>query len=57
MDAAKENEFWRWVNQKFNSFSEELRKESGAANPRKAVDVCSPPVPPKSELKLKIRRS
>jgi len=56
MNAVKENEFWKWVNQKFHSYSEEIKKELVAPDRRKTADGWYPPVPPRGELKLKIGR-
>ena len=44
METQVSEGFWKWVNNRFNSFREELRKDSVASNPRKPVDCCNPPV-------------
>lgn len=56
MDTVKENEFWKWVNQRFHSYSEELQKTPVESNRREKEDGRRPPVPPRNELKLKIWR-
>jgi len=53
METHKEESFWKWVHRKFGMFREELKKDSVASNPRKPVDCCNPPVPPKTDYKLK----
>jgi hypothetical protein len=51
--GSEENTFLKWVNEQFQEQIEELRNESVARNPRKAVDCCNPPVPPRLKEKLK----
>lgn len=53
METQVEESFWKRVHRKFEKFREELRKDSVAANPRKPVDCCNPPVPPAADQKLK----
>ena len=53
METQKEENFWKWLHQKFDTFLEELKKDSVASNPRKPVDCCNPPVPPKMDIKPK----
>jgi hypothetical protein len=53
MDASGEAGIWKRIGDKFKAFREELQKDSVAANPRKPVDCCNPPVALKTEQKLK----
>jgi hypothetical protein len=53
METQKEDTFWKWVNEKFHIFMEELKKDSVATNPRKPVDCCNPPTPPRLKQPLK----
>jgi len=55
METQKEDTFWKWVNEKFQVFMEELKRDSVANNPRKPVDCCNPPTPPR--LKQPLRKS
>ena len=52
-EASKEPGVWKRFSKKFRMFREELKKDSVAANPRKPVDCCNPPVAPKTDQKLK----
>lgn len=53
MDTAKENEFWKWVNQKFDSFREEFKRDSRAEGLRDPADLNAPPLPPRLKELLK----
>lgn len=54
METRKEDLFWKWVNENVNRILEELKRESVANNPRKPVDCCNPPAPPKLNQKIGI---
>ena len=53
METQVENSIWRRFNEKFKMFREELKKDSVASNPRKPVDCCNPPEPPRIDHELK----
>jgi hypothetical protein len=53
MEIPREDGLWKWVHKKFDTFRDELKKDSVASNPRKPVDCCNPPKPPETEHKLK----
>jgi len=53
METQVENSVWRRFSEKFKTFREELKKDSVASNPRKPVDCCNPPVPPRMDNELK----
>ena len=53
METQVENSMWRRFSEKLKVFSEELKKDSVAANPRKPVDCCNPPVAQDTDHKLK----
>ena len=52
MERQEETGLWRRVSEKWQRFRKELKKDSVASNPRKPVDCCNPPVPPKTDQKL-----
>jgi hypothetical protein len=51
METHKEDGFWKWVNKSVTRILEDLKKDSVANNPRKPVDCCNPPTPPRTRLK------
>jgi hypothetical protein len=53
METQREESFWKKFGEKFKTIREELKKDSVASNPRKPVDCCNPPVPPKMDIKPK----
>ena len=52
MDTRKEDTFWKWVNESVTRILEELKEDSVASNPRKPVDCCNPPTPPRLKQKI-----
>ena len=55
MDTAKENVFWKWVNEWFHAYGEKVRKESSAANSRERAGSRRPP-PPGALIKAGVLR-
>ena len=53
METHRDEGIWRRIGDKFKTFRDELKKDSVAANPRKPVDCCNPPVALKTEQKPK----
>jgi len=53
METQVENSVWKRIGEKFKTFREELKKDSVASNPRKPVDCCNPPEPPRTDYNLK----
>ncbi len=56
MDTAKENVFWKWVNEWFHAYGEEQRKGSSAAASREPVGSRRPPPPPGGLFKAGVLR-
>jgi hypothetical protein len=51
METRKDDGFWKWVNESVTRILKELNEDSVANNPRKPVDCCNPPVPPRTGMK------
>ena len=53
METQIENGIRKRIGERLKTFREELKKDSVASNPRKPVDCCNPPEPPRIVHKLK----
>ena len=51
METRKEDRFWKRINTNVRKIIGDLKEDSVASNPRKPVDCCNPPVPPKIDQK------
>jgi hypothetical protein len=54
METRKEDGFWKRVNESVARILKEFKEDSVANNPRKPVDCCNPPTPPRIKQKLKL---
>ena len=45
MKKKNKEKLWGRINQKIQKITQDLKEDSVAANPRKPVDCCNPPVP------------
>ena len=53
METHREEGFWKRVNRSVKRVLEEMKEDSVANHPRKPVDCCNPPVPPRTEKSSK----
>jgi hypothetical protein len=53
VETTSKKGIFRRLREGVNKTLEELKEDSVASNPRKPVDCCNPPVPPRTDHKLK----
>jgi hypothetical protein len=53
VETTRKKGFFKRVREGVGKALEELKEDSVASNPRKPVDCCNPPIPPRIDHKLK----